>query len=67
MLMCCELRCLLAGCKAKCITENNRTQLVIFGIRNRIFGPYLAVLHRITDSSNRVARGHTSVLGLSWK
>jgi hypothetical protein len=33
-----------------CIAEKNRIILVLFNINNRIFGPYLAAIHRILIS-----------------
>jgi hypothetical protein len=40
-----------AGCAVVALsTESNRIHLVLFGIQNRTFGPYLAAINRILVS-----------------
>jgi hypothetical protein len=44
-----SVRCQGAVCKGSqraLITETNRTQLILFGIQNRMLGPYLTAIHR---------------------
>jgi hypothetical protein len=38
------------------ITETNRVYLVLFGMQNRTFGPYLAAIHRILTSASAHGR-----------
>jgi truncated hemoglobin YjbI len=46
------------------ITENNRIHLVLFGIQNRAFDPYLTAMHRILTSVMVVARARQVRRGL---
>jgi hypothetical protein len=45
------------------IIENNRVHLVLFGMQNRTFGPFLAAMHSIGSSLQQCAIFHNPPLG----